>query len=390
MKPLTILFVHSSDEMYGTDVILLKLFDKIDRNLISPIVVIPNDIAYSGLLTKALVERNIKIYHLKTAILRRKYFNPFGLILYLYRLALSTVKLLLIIRKDSVDIVHSNTLAVIPGSLAALLSRKPNVWHVHEIITSPKALWRFTSWLVPRVSKQVVAVSGPTRQHLCEGDSLNVQKSIVIHNGIDMTPFKQINSGLRVRSEWGISQDQPVVGMIGRFNSWKGQDYFVEVANQVLQNHPSARFVMVGGTFPGQEVRVDKIRALIDHYGLSSKIIISDFRSDIPAVLDAFDIFVLPSTQPDPLPTVVLEAMAAGKPIVANAHGGSIEMINDGKTGFLVEPGNQDAMTQAIERLISNPSERLKLGATGRTRLLTNFSIEAYVSNWTNVYLACR
>jgi glycosyltransferase involved in cell wall biosynthesis len=232
-----------------------------------------------------------------------------------------------------------------------------------------------------------VAVSGPTRQHLCDGDRLNNTKAVVIHNGIDIEEFTP-NPGkrLRVRGEWGIRPEQLLIGMIGRFSNWKGQDYFVDVARLVSDEHPDARFILVGGTFPGQEYQVERIRTKINSYGLASKICISDFRSDVPDVLNAFDIFVLPSTLPDPLPTVVLEAMAAGKPVVANAHGGSTEMVKDQLTGLLTEPGKQEIMARAIIRLITNANERSSMGAAGRDRLLTYFSIDTYVSNWSELY----
>jgi glycosyltransferase involved in cell wall biosynthesis len=387
MKPITILFVHSSDEMYGTDVILLKLLDRLDRERFKPIVVIPTDVVYQGLLTKELCARNVEVRHMKTAILRRKYFTPGGLVTYAFRLSCSTLRLMSIIKQESVDVVHSNTIAVIPGALAAKFTGRPNIWHVHEIITSPRTLWKFTSWLVPRLSFKVVAVSGPTRQHLCDGDRLNNTKAVVIHNGIDIEEFTP-NPGkrLRVRGEWGIRPEQLLIGMIGRFSNWKGQDYFVDVARLVSDEHPDARFILVGGTFPGQEYQVERIRTKINSYGLASKICISDFRSDVPDVLNAFDIFVLPSTLPDPLPTVVLEAMAAGKPVVANAHGGSTEMVKDQLTGLLTEPGKQEIMARAIIRLITNANERSSMGAAGRDRLLTYFSIDTYVSNWSELY----
>lgn len=387
MEPITILFVHSSDEMYGTDVILLKLLDRLDRSRFRPIVVIPTDIIYHGVLTRALLQRNIDVRHLKTAILRRKYFTPIGLMTYAYRLCCSTWELIKIIKSESVDIVHSNTIAVIPGALAAKVTGLPNIWHVHEIITSPRTLWKFTSWLVPRLSFKVVAVSGPTRQHLCDGDRLNNSKAVVIHNGIDIDEFTpDPDKRQRVRGEWGIRPEQLLIGMIGRFSNWKGQDYFVDVARLVSEKHPDARFIMVGGTFPGQEYQVERIRTKINSHGLASKIIISDFRSDIPDVLNAFDIFVLPSTLPDPLPTVVLEAMAAGKPVVANAHGGSTEMVKDQLTGLLTEPGQPEIMARAINRLIDDPDERFRMGSAGRERLVTHFSIESYVLNWSELY----
>jgi glycosyltransferase involved in cell wall biosynthesis len=387
----TILYVHSSDEMYGADLILLQLVERLDKQQFRAVVTIPTDVPYQGLLSDALRERGIETIQLKMAVLRRKYFSPHGVLIYLWRLVVSTLALIRLIRQESVDIVHSNTAAVIPGALAAFLTSTPHIWHIHEIIVHPQILRRLTAWLLPRLSKRVVAVSGPTRDHLCETDRNNKEKTIVIHNGIDVSRFKAITGlGQSVREEWGIAPDQPLVGMVGRVSHWKGQGYFLQVASRVAHSHPEAHFALVGGTFPGQEDLVRELRSSVEQLNLSSTVTISDFRSDIPSVLDAYDIFVLPSTLPDPFPTVILEAMAAGKPVVANAHGGSIEMVDHGVTGFLVEPGQPDRMAAAINRLLDDPTKRHRMGLCGQNRITSCFSLEPFVAQWANLYKSIR
>jgi glycosyltransferase involved in cell wall biosynthesis len=389
-QPHTILYVHSSDEMYGADQILLELVKGLDRTYFRPVVVVPTDVKYQGLLSKALNELGIKTIPLKTAILRRKFFTPWGIPIYLVRLLFSTLALVKIIHQERVEIVHSNTAAVIPGALASFLTRKKHVWHIHEIIVHPRVLWRFTSWLLPRLSDQVVAVSEATRQHLCNGNARNKDKSIVIYNGIDPVRFEDVerSASLSLRQEWDVEPDQILIGMLGRISHWKGQEYFLDVANLLSQVQPDTRFALVGGTFPGQEDLAQQIKARIQELNISSKVILSDFRSDIPVILGAYDIFVLPSTLPDPFPTVVLEAMASKKPIVANAHGGSVEMVENKVTGFLVPPDKPEKMAESIEYLVQNPEEREKMGRMGFERLKTLFSRQAFIEKWTNLYQA--
>ena len=386
-RPDTVLYIHSSDEMYGADRVLLQLIDLLDKRRFRPIVVVPNDVPYQGQLSQALREREVETVQMKTAVLRRKYFTPYGMLVYFWRLIVSTLALVSLIRRESVSLVHSNTSAVIPGALAARLAGRPHVWHVHEILVRPRALWRFTSWLLPRLSDRVVAVSGPARDHLCAGDRRNEDKAIVIHNGVDVSAFTQDDRpGQAVRQEWGVQPNQPLVGMIGRVSSWKGQGHFLKSVALVVKSHPEARFALVGGTFPGQEHLVNDLKELITQLELDSSVILSDFRSDVPAVLDAYDVFVLPSIQPDPLPTVVLEAMAAGTPVVANAHGGSIEMVEHQVTGLLVQPDRPEKMAVAINRLLDNPEERRNMGQRGRERVETFFSLETFVANWMTLY----
>lgn len=386
-RPDTILYVHSSDEMYGADRVLLQLVDLLDKQRFRPIVVVPNDVPYQGQLSQALCEREIETVQMKTAVLRRKYFTPYGMLVYLWRLIVSTLALVSLIRRESVSLVHSNTSAVIPGALAARLAGRPHVWHVHEILVRPGALWRFTSWLLPRLSDRVVAVSGPARDHLCAGDRRNEEKAMVIHNGVDVSAFTQDDRpGQAVRQEWGVQPNQPLVGMIGRVSFRKGQGYFLKTVALVAKSHPGARFALVGGTFPGQEYLANDLEELILQLRLDSSVILSDFRSDVPAVLDAYDVFVLPSTQPDSLPTAVLEAMAAGKPVVANAGGGSIEMVEHQVTGLLVQPDRPEEMAAAINRLLDDPEERQNMGQCGRERVKTFFSLETFAANWMTLY----
>lgn len=387
LDPQTILFVHASDEMYGADKILLQLVEGLPAAQFRPIVVLPNDVPYQGQLSSALRARGVETIQYRLAILRRRYFTPFGMLQYFWRLFLSTLFLLRLIRQESVSLVHSNTSAVIPGALAAKILGIRHVWHIHEIITRPIFLWKMTSWLLSRLSDRVVAVSGPTRDHICEGDRRNLRKAVVIHNGIDPRPFDQAQADRsRIRSEWGIAPDQPLVGMIGRVSHWKGQDYFLQVAARVMKAQPRARFVLVGGVLPGQQHLMDNLRQTITALGLGEAVTLSDFRSDVPSVLHAYDVFVLPSTLPDPFPTVILEAMAAGKPVVANAHGGSIEMIEEGVTGCLVQPYAPDQMASAITLLCADSERRLVMGACARVRIERLFSLDRFLTNWTQLY----
>ena len=387
MLPRTLLYVHASDEMYGADFILLQLLDQLPRAEWRPLVVIPTDVPYEGRLSQELAARGIDVIHYPTAILRRQYFTPIGLLHYMWRLIASTLFLVRLIRRERVCLVHSNTAAVLPGAFAARLARTPHVWHIHEIITRPRFLWKTTAWLIPRLSSQVVAVSTPTREHLCAGSRLNQQRTMVIHNGINLERFRgQTNPAQSIRQEWGVGPAEVLVGMVGRFSHWKGQAHFLQAAALVAQAQPAARFALVGGVFPGQEGLVTEIRQLADSLGLTDCVIFSDFRTDIPAVLTAYDIFVLPSTEPDPFPTVVLEAMAAGCPVVANAHGGSLEMVRDQETGYLVSPSDVAALAAAISRLAADASSRQRMGAAGQARLRECYSLEAFTAKWLALY----
>ncbi len=139
-----------------------------------------------------------------------------------------------------------------------------------------------------------------------------------------------------------------------------------------------ARFVIVGGTFSGYEYLVKDLQEQIRRLDLSNRAKIFSHRRDVPRLMRALDVFVLPSTLPDPLPTVVLEAMAAGRPVVATAHGGALEMVLHGETGLLARYDDPAEFSQALLELADDPELRRQLGSAGRQRLQDHFSLEQF------------
>ena len=137
---------------------------------------------------------------------------------------------------------------------------------------------------------------------------------------------------------------------------------------------------MAGDPFPGYEWIREKIRKKIKEEGLTNYITDLGYQKDNQNFFKAVDILVVPSTLPDPLPTVVLEAMSFAKPVVGTALGGITEMINEGVTGFLIHPDDAKDSADIIEKLIDDPSLRQRMGATGYEVLRTRFSPERYKS----------
>jgi glycosyltransferase involved in cell wall biosynthesis len=201
-------------------------------------------------------------------------------------------------------------------------------------------------------------------------------KTYVVHNGVDANVFHPQRDGSRVRREFGVNSGEVLVGMVGRVSARKGQRYFLEVASQVARHCPRARFALVGGTLPGDESGTHQLKRWARALGLASRVIISEWRRDIPDVWAAFDIAVLPSVMPESFGLSALEAMATGKPVVATGHGGLLEVVCDARTGILVPPGDVSAMADALESLIRSRGMRRAMGAAGRRRVEECFTVE--------------
>ncbi|MCC6454915.1 MAG: glycosyltransferase [Caldilineaceae bacterium] len=381
-----ILYVHSSDELYGADRSLLRLVRDLDRSRFEPIVVLPNDVPYPDrALSRELEKLDIETHSLGLAVLRRLYFRPQGIFRLLGHGVRSVSQLQRLIQERQIDLVHSNSSAVLSGALVAQRAGLPHIWHTREIYAQPRWLGRMMAQLLPAMSTRIVAVSDAVRQQLV-ADGCPDKKISVIHNGIDLGHFGTHQAARqRLRAEWNIADDEILVGMVGRISRWKGQRDFVAAAHRVVAQYPKARFVIVGDVPPQQEELRTELLRQISKLQLTERIRLEPFRLDMPDVFSAFDLFVLPSTLPDPYPTVLLEAMASGLPVVATNHGGSREMVTEG-TGLLVPANDPLTLAGALALLLEHPDLRLQLSTQAGKEAHARFGVAAYVQNLEQLY----
>ncbi len=381
-RPYKALFVHSSNELYGADKILYLLLSGRDPARWDVRVILPNDVPYQGLLADRLSSSGIPFEEMKLAVLRRRYFSVRGFPRYWAYFAFSVAAILRKIRRARYDIVHSNTTAVIPGAIAARLAGLPHVWHCHEMVVSPAFVRRTTARLAVGLSDVVIAVSEAVRQHLL-ADQPGAANIRVLRNGIDVEEFDRPQERERVRAEFGFSSGDVVAGTLGRISRFKGQTYLVEAA-ALLKDLEHLRFLIVGDPFVGQEDVYHDLLTRIRSSRLEDRVVLSPFRDDAAALYAGLDVSVLPSVLPDPFPTVILEAMAAGKPVVATDRGGSREMVVDGETGFLVPADDASVMADRLRRLADSPELRASMGAAGVKRARELFTRERMVREfWT-------
>ena len=176
-----------------------------------------------------------------------------------------------------------------------------------------------------------------------------------------------------------------LVGMIGRVQAWKGQHYYLAIIETYLEQHPhdqSTQFLIAGDPYPGYEQLALDLVMDIKRRGLFERVFYLGYRADVPQVLASLDLLVLPSTSPDPLPTVVLEAMAAGKPVMATAQGGAEEMIVENETGKFIPIADAISAATTLAAMLSNPSTLKEMGKAGRRRVEKEFSPAAFAENW--------
>lgn len=375
-----ILYLHAGAEMYGADKILLELVTGLDKSKFHPIVVLPND----GILKDKLIENGIETYVVHYPILRRKYFNLKGIINYGLSYFGKSNEIVKLLKNKKIDIIHANTTAVLEGIYLKKKLKCKLIWHVHEIILKPAIINKTISYLIGKYADKCVAVSEAVKKHLIDSKFIDEDKVEVIYNGVDTERFNPSVENEYLYKEWNIPNEAVKVGMIGRVNAWKGQNDFLDAAEGLMKKYSNLYIFIVGSAFAGEEWRVDELKKKIADSQNKDRIIFSEFRTDTPEIHSFFDVLVLPSTNPDPLPTVVLEAMGCGTPVVGYNHGGVTEMVINGETGLLAEVKNSKDLGRKIQQALE--SDYKLMGQKARDRAVKNFSEYSFINNFSKVY----
>jgi glycosyltransferase involved in cell wall biosynthesis len=280
-------------------------------------------------------------------------------------------------REKCVDLVHAHIYAsAAAAALATLGTGVPLVVTEHT-----EAVWRgrrarlVSRWFCRRASR-VIAVSGAVRRRLVEQDDVPPEKIAVIPNAVPANPDQEsgappLPDGLR---------DGPLVGIVARLQYEKGVATFLEAAARVAKVVPRARFIVVGDG----PLRTD-LHALVGRLGLEQNVRFLGFRSNPRALIGLLDVLVVPS-HTEGAPLVVLEAMAAGVPVVASAVGGIPDQVRHGDDGLLVPPGDPAALCEAVLVLLEAPDLARRMGAAGCRKAATNFSHATMVERVMKVY----
>jgi glycosyltransferase involved in cell wall biosynthesis len=264
--------------------------------------------------------------------------------------------------------------AAVLGIPAARRRGLPTVATLHTLDAPPPrsrlALhFRLMAWALRR-ARRVIAVSEITRRHYLERARLRPERVVTIYNGIDPTAF-QAGPGVReeARAEWAIPPDAPVLATVAVQREPKGIQHMLAALPAVAAAFPAVRYLLVGDG-PHRPALEQQARDL----GLADRVVFAGAREDVPRLLAAADIFVLPSLT-EALPTVVAEAMAAGLPIIATTVGGIPEMVRHGEAALLVPPADPDALAAAALRLLANPRQAAAMGRAGRRLVAERFDI---------------
>jgi glycosyltransferase involved in cell wall biosynthesis len=215
------------------------------------------------------------------------------------------------------------------------------------------------------------------------------QRTIVVHPGIEAADFAS-GDGAAFRRELGIPPDAPLIGMLSRHDVWKGHLVFLEAAARLGAARPEARFAMIGGALNAEALPHvaryrDRVLARRIRLGLTERVEVVEHRADVANVLAALDIVVLASSG-EPFGMALIEAMAAGRPVVASDSGGPLEIVEAGRSGRLFRTGDAGALAEAIAALLDDRDAARRLAEAGRRRVAEAFGAARYAREMEAVY----
>ena len=282
------------------------------------------------------------------------------------------------IRQHEADIVHTHLVhAGIAGKLAAAIAGRPVVTtrHYARNAKHDTALYRLEHYLTRRYAARVVAVGEQVRHHLVSRSLADPSRIVVHRNAVDLGAFSE-------RRRRDTSGGDFLIGTMGRLHPVKAHEVFLKAMAHLHRRHPGVAAAIVGG---GQ--RRATLEALSRDLGLEGvvRFVGPVPHEDVPSWFDRFDVFVL-SSDWEGLPMVVLEAAAAGLPIVATDVGDVGEVVRDGDTGYLVPPRDPRALADAIARMIEEPDSRREMGSNARALAESQFDVRRLAQQTAELY----
>jgi glycosyltransferase involved in cell wall biosynthesis len=286
------------------------------------------------------------------------------------RLVASLLSLAAYIRRNHIRVIHCTEKPrdAFYGVLLGKLTGAKSVIHMH--VGYEDWLGRTVKWALGQADA-IIAISDFVADSLAAAECRR-DRVFVVHNSLDLASWDPTVDASTVRRELGLSLDAPVVGIISRLFRWKGHSYLLDALADIKRDISDVRLVIVGEddprAVPGSGSYRTELEAQVQQLGLERNVLFTGFRTDVPRLMAALDVFVHPSWE-EPFGMVFLEAMAMRKPVVAWESGGAPEVVVHGETGLLVERGSVAALADGVRTLLRDEPLRRRMGDAGRRRV---------------------
>lgn len=365
MSRLTILHTIETGGPGGAETILVDLATGLDPARYRSLALVPRE----GWLSAALQSHGVPVRVARSS-------GPLDPTLYL--------EMRRLIREEKVDLIHSH----LPDQnfyscVAGRLTGRPVIATYHGLLPARASLGvraRMKLWFVGRSASTVVAVSGCLEEAMREM-GFPARRLVRIYNGIEIARFAQAPSG-GLHRELGRNGHTKFIGMVANVRTAKGYEYFLQAASEVARKVPEALFLAIG---EAESAELEGLRAQVRRLSLEGRFLFLGFRQDIPEILADLDLFVLSSVQ-EGFSLATVEAMAAGKPVVATRSGGPEEIVEHPRTGLLVPARDAVALATAICDLLADPERAGAMGRAARGKAALDFSVETMIGRYEALY----
>ena len=395
-----ILYVENGIGYGGAIICLRHLVRHLDRNRFEPLVVTGRTSPdYQAIANEArwqyIPDRHFDNVSLRRRLAKQAWLNKVPSLHFISKQLLARgddlfnflpffLRLLWVAKCFRVDLIHANNEPFC--NRAALLVAKvlqiPCICHIRGGDHEGSQLMQWTYSL----PDHFISVSHWVAKSLQENLHIAANKISVVYDGIALEKLNIYADGTQFRDAYHVADDDFAVGLVGLLIPWKGQVLFLEAAKLLRSKIPCLKMLIIGGT-PDDCIAYEALlRQRVKDEQLTEMIIFTGHISSMETVYNGLDVVLSASTQPEPLGTVVIEAMAMGRPIIAPNHGGAAEMIRHDETGLLFDPGDMQSLANAIEKLCCSKSLRVKLGENARSVALKSFAVEDHVRHIQNIY----
>ena len=394
-SPGRVLFVHQSSDLYGSDRVLLDIAQAVAQAGGEAIVALPG----AGPLPQALRAVGIEVHALTDAQvlkLSRASMTAGGALRLVAAAPAALAALDRCVGARRIDLVHSNTRAVLGGALWARRHGVRHLWHVHEIVERPRLAARAFPWLLRWLADDVVCNSHATRRWLTESQPALAARSKVVWNGVDPTALLHVDAAgaaalQALREHFRPAGARLAIGLVGRINRMKGHALLLDASERLLTlGFKGFSIVFVGSPPLGQEHFLTQLQERIAISPLRDRVVVKPYMEYVAQAFAALDIVCVPSTEAEAFGLVAVEAMAAGRPVVAARIGGLPEVVIDGSTGSLHAPGDAEALAARLRILLDDPQLRHDFGLAGRARFQLEFTVGAMTARMLALYSSDR
>lgn len=288
-----------------------------------------------------------------------------------------------LLRQEKIDIVHLNNSVIRNHEwmLGAFLAGVPCITHERGINGSYSWLSRF---LASRIDG-VISISQAVKDSLDVG-GVTTKTSAVIYNGIDPGEMKVDTPNEAIRERHGIPLDATLIGVIGNIKRWKGQETAVRALPAVLEQHPNTYCLFIGDVADDDRPYFQGLNELTESHKITDRVIFTGYTSDVPDYMNALDVVLHTSVDPEPFGRVLIEAMSLRKPLIGAAAGAIPEIIDNGHTGLTFQPGDAGDLARCINEVLGASESAERMGAAGYERLESLFHIDTNIAKTQNYY----